>query len=49
MSYFGISFPENSKFDPNYGVFNELTELEGSNWGYLENLYVNYEQRNHGI
>ena len=44
MSYFGISFPENSKFDPNYaGVFNELTELEAGNWGYLENLYVNYE------
>ena len=39
-----ISFPSPSKFDPNTaGVFTELDALESYNWGYLDDLYVNYE------
>ena len=44
MDYFGVTFPQPSKFDPQAaGVFNELTELEAYNWGYLEDLYVNFD------
>ncbi len=44
MSYFGISFPSENKFDPNdAGVFTELDKLEAGDWGYLDDLYVNYD------
>ena len=44
MSYFGISFPSEAKFDPNEaGVFTELDKLEAGDWGYLDDLYVNYD------
>ena len=44
MSYFGISFPSEKKFDPNdAGVFTELDKLEAGDWGYLDDLYVNYD------
>jgi len=39
-----ISFPSENRYDPkDAGIFDELTDLSAGNWGYLEDLYVNYD------
>ena len=41
MSYYGVSFPSTTPYDGE--IYNELETLNASDWGYLEDLYVNYE------
>ena len=40
-SYAGISFPSPSSYDGK--LYNELDKLNAYDWGYLEDLYVNYD------
>lgn len=41
MSFYGISFPSEESY--NGERYNELKNIEKQNWGYLEDLYVNFD------
>ena len=41
QSYFGVSFPEEGAYDGT--LYNELKNLKANNYGFLQNLYVNYD------
>lgn len=41
MRYYGVSFPEEGAYDGT--IYNELKNLKGYNYGFLQNLYVNYD------
>ena len=41
QSYYGVSFPEEGAYDGT--MYNELKNLQGYQYGFLQNLYVNYD------
>ena len=41
QSYYGVSFPEEGAYDGT--MYNELKTLQGYQYGFLQNLYVNYD------
>ena len=41
QSYYGVSFPEDGAYDGT--LYNELKNLQGYQYGFLQNLYVNYD------